>query len=170
METAANRMALVDFAVAVAKHLEPALDRPMTAHPSRTHRTNVVQTTPRFLRRWHSRLKSRSQSQLSLDSIILLTQTKRTRATRRLTSSGSRIYDIPCTLMMLTRLAVGLEPLNALDAAHRSPRSVSGIGSPVDPALAGPLSEQRTEKLSDFRPNESSRARYYVVDLGLHYI
>src|SRR6266851_970318 len=35
----------------------------------------------------------------------------------------SRIYDIPCTLMMLTRLAVGLEPLNALDAAHRSPRS-----------------------------------------------
>src|SRR5437588_12534098 len=36
----------------------------------------------------------------------------------------SRIYDIPCTLMMPTRLAVGLEPLNALDAAHRSPRSV----------------------------------------------
>src|SRR5437667_127197 len=55
----------------------------------------------------------------------------------------SRIYDIPCTLMMLTRLAVGLEPLNALDAAHRSPRSVSGIGSPVDPALAGPLSETK---------------------------
>jgi hypothetical protein len=26
--------------------------------------------------------------------------------------------------MMLTRLAVGLEPLNALDAAHRSPRSI----------------------------------------------
>jgi len=26
--------------------------------------------------------------------------------------------------MMPTRLAVGLEPLNALDAAHRSPRSV----------------------------------------------
>src|SRR5437762_60700 len=45
----------------------------------------------------------------------------------------SRIYDIPCTLMMLTRLAVGLEPLNALDAAHRSPRSVSGIGSPLIP-------------------------------------
>src|SRR6267143_4787792 len=36
----------------------------------------------------------------------------------------SRIYDIPCILMMLTRLAVGLEPLNTLDAAHRSPRSV----------------------------------------------
>jgi len=27
--------------------------------------------------------------------------------------------------MMLTRLAVGLEPLNALDAAHRSPRSAA---------------------------------------------
>src|SRR5438067_10638515 len=37
-----------------------------------------------------------------------------------------------CPLMMLTRLAVGLEPLNALDAAHRSPRSV--VGSPVKPA------------------------------------
>jgi len=55
----------------------------------------------------------------------------------------SRIYDIPCTLMMLTRLAVGLEPLNTLDAAHRSPRSVSGIGFPAGPALAGPLSETK---------------------------
>src|SRR5437588_10885476 len=55
----------------------------------------------------------------------------------------SRIYDIPCTLMMLTRLAVGLEPLNTLDAAHRSPRSVFGIGSPADPALARPLSETK---------------------------
>ncbi|PYI59253.1 MAG: hypothetical protein DME31_07655 [Verrucomicrobia bacterium] len=40
--------------------------------------------------------------------------------------------------MMLTRLAVGLEPLNALDAAHRSPRSNSlsraEFGSPVGPA------------------------------------
>jgi hypothetical protein len=40
--------------------------------------------------------------------------------------------------MLLTRLAVGLEPLNALDAAHRSPRSAPGsvaeVGSPVEPA------------------------------------
>src|SRR5437868_85324 len=42
----------------------------------------------------------------------------------------SRIYDIPCALMMLTRLAVGLEPLNTLDAAHGSPRSVSGTWFP----------------------------------------
>src|SRR2546425_944857 len=46
-----------------------------------------------------------------------------TRATRRLTSAGAGFHDIPCPLMMLTRLAVGLEPSNALDAAHRSPRS-----------------------------------------------
>src|SRR5689334_9476217 len=45
-----------------------------------------------------------------------------TRATRRLSVKRTRIYDIPCTLMLLTRLAVGLEPLNALDAAHRAPR------------------------------------------------
>src|SRR5947199_9099363 len=36
---------------------------------------------------------------------------------------GAGFHDIPCPLMMLTRLAVGLEPSNALDAAHRSPRS-----------------------------------------------
>ena len=40
--------------------------------------------------------------------------------------------------MLPTRLAVGLEPLNALDAAHRSPRFVrnspAGVGSPVEPA------------------------------------
>jgi hypothetical protein len=45
---------------------------------------------------------------------------------------------MPCTLMMLTRLAVGLEPLNALDAAHRAPRSVPlsrpEFGSPVGSA------------------------------------
>src|SRR5207237_3391432 len=59
-----------------------------------------------------------------------------TRATRRLTSAGAGFHDMPCSLMMLTRLAVGLEPLNALDAAHRSPRSKpllarSEFGSPV---------------------------------------
>jgi hypothetical protein len=40
--------------------------------------------------------------------------------------------------MLLTRLAVGLEPLNALDAAHRSPRSApvsaAEVGFPVEPA------------------------------------
>src|SRR5437660_3732365 len=50
------------------------------------------------------------------------------RATRRFTVDSLRL---PWPLTMLTRLAVGLEPLNALDAAHRSPRS--GVGSPAKP-------------------------------------
>src|SRR5436305_5575178 len=58
--------------------------------------------------------------------------------------TGAGFYDIPCTLMMLTRLAVGLEPLNALDAAHRSPRSISGIGSPADSIQSNHLAKQRT--------------------------
>jgi len=37
--------------------------------------------------------------------------------------------------MMLTRLAVGLEPLNALDAAHRSPRSSRLGGTELVPPL-----------------------------------
>src|SRR5437764_13188155 len=37
----------------------------------------------------------------------------------------------PCPLMLLTRLAVGLEPLNALDAAHRSPRSVPNLETKI---------------------------------------
>ena len=52
--------------------------------------------------------------------------------------------------MMLTRLAVGLEPLNALDAAHRSPRSArflcAKIGSPVGPATRRPI--KRNKELS----------------------
>src|SRR5436190_6645138 len=68
-----------------------------------------------------------------------LIRLKRDRLARRGASlSGAGFHDIPCTLMMLTRLAVGLEPLNALDAAHRSPRfaphSRNGIWSPVGPA------------------------------------
>jgi hypothetical protein len=73
--------------------------------------------------------------------------------------------------MMLTRLAVGLEPLNALDAAHRSPQSVFGIGSPADPALAGSLSETKNcwkfEINRGLRQIGQSRARYYLADLSL---
>src|SRR5439155_10010599 len=58
-----------------------------------------------------------------------------TRASRRLTFTGAGSLRLPCPLMMPTRLAVGLEPLNALDAAHRSPRSAphsrAEFGSPV---------------------------------------
>jgi hypothetical protein len=50
--------------------------------------------------------------------------------------------------MMLTRLAVGLEPLNALDAAHRSPRSAplsraQNLVPPLGRLLADPLSETK---------------------------
>src|SRR5438132_5584687 len=118
-------MARTECAAAVAKRPLPALRRLATSHLSRTRRTNVVRTSPHFGRRRRSRLQSRSQSQLSLGSIIiLLTQTKRHSRDEVSYFKRSRIYDIPCTLMMPTRLAVGLEPLNALDAAHRSPRSV----------------------------------------------
>jgi hypothetical protein len=54
------------------------------------------------------------------------------------TSARAGIGPEPCTLMMLTRLAVGLEPLNAPDAAHRSPRSLPHsrmeVGFPAEPA------------------------------------
>jgi len=63
---------------------------------------------------------------------------RRPRAAKCLALAGAGFHDIPCSLMMLTRLAVGLEPLNALDAAHRSPRSArflcAKIGFPVGPA------------------------------------
>src|SRR5881296_2606333 len=53
-----------------------------------------------------------------------------------------------CPLMMLTRLAVGLEPSNALDAAHRSPRSPAlsrtrNLVPPLNRPLADPLSETK---------------------------
>jgi hypothetical protein len=50
--------------------------------------------------------------------------------------------------MLLTRLAVGLEPSNALDAAHRSPPirtafAERNLVSPLDRQLADPLSETK---------------------------
>jgi hypothetical protein len=66
--------------------------------------------------------------------------------------------------MMLTRLAVGLEPLNALDAAHRSPRSVphlrTEVGFPAEPALASSLSETKNwrEFLTEFWRAKKYRA------------
>src|SRR5947207_13495779 len=63
------------------------------------------------------------------------------------TSARAGIGPEPCLIMTLTRLAVGLEPLDAPDAAHRSPRSVphwrTEVGSPVGSALAGPLSRTK---------------------------
>ena len=140
-------MASAQFAVAVATSPARALGRRAIASRSQTRQTNVVQTSLRFSRDRRSRLKSRSQSQLSLGSNISPDSNKPCSRDETLHIKRSRIYDIPCTLMMLTRLAVGLEPLNALDAAHRSPRSSrrggTEIGFPADPALAESLSETK---------------------------
>src|SRR5438067_6942542 len=81
----------------------------------------------------------------------MVTRTRRTLA-RRGASILESIPRSPCPLMTLTRLAVGLEPLNALDAAHRSPRSIPAVaglefGSPAGPAPAEPLS--RTKNWQD---------------------
>ena len=146
MEMAANRMVLAEFASAVEKRPARALRKPAISGPSQLHRTNEVRTSL-LLQRWRSRLPSRAKSQLSLGSINSPDSNKARSRDGAPHFKRSRIHDIPCTLMLLTRLAVGLEPLNALDAAHRSPRFVrnfpAGIGSPVDPALAGPLSETK---------------------------
>ena len=50
--------------------------------------------------------------------------------------------------MLLTRLAVGLEPLNAVDAAHRSPdprqpQAGRNLVPPLDRLLADPLNETK---------------------------
>src|SRR6266581_7554387 len=76
------------------------------------------------------------------------TQTKRHSRDEALHSARSRFYDFLCPLMMLTRLAVGLEPLNAPDAAHRSPRSSAlsrtwNLVPPLNRPLVDPLSETK---------------------------
>ena len=59
---------------------------------------------------------------------------------------------------MLTRLAVGLEPLNALDAAHRSPRSAppsrTEFGSPVGSATRQSI--KRNKELAKHLIGESA--------------
>ena len=62
--------------------------------------------------------------------------------------------------MMLTRLAVGLEPLNALDAAHRSPQSAlhfakQTFGSPAGPATRRPIK----------RNKELAKESHFVLDI-----
>ena len=63
--------------------------------------------------------------------------------------------------MMLTGLAVGLEPLNALDAAHRSPLSVlrlrTEFGSPVEPATRRSIKQNKElHQISGWKISESS--------------
>src|SRR5207249_4502345 len=88
---------------------------------------------------------------------------KRDRLARRGASlPGAGFHDIHCPLMMQTRLAVGLEPSNALDAAHRSPRSApllarSEFGSPVGPATRRSIKRNKElAKSSDWQTRQSS--------------
>src|SRR6266478_8042022 len=82
---------------------------------------------------------------------------------------------MPCTLMLLTRLAVGLEPLNAPDAAHRSPRSApllarSEFGSPVGPATRRSIKRNKElAKSSDREMRQSSEPLAACVFRPLHW-
>jgi hypothetical protein len=146
---AVNQTAPAECAVAAPKHSASGLRTRAVANHSRMRRTLAVQTNPHCRRRWHSRLQSRPRVQLLLASIKFL-RLKRsvTRATRRFTLPGVGFHDFLCLLMLLTRLAVGLEPLNALGAAHRSPRSAPlscarNLVPPLDRLLSDPLSETK---------------------------
>ena len=140
---AANRTAPAEFAAAAAKHLAPALHKPAidksSPNASKNRSSKPVLHSPQRLR---SRLQSRATRiprtapTFGLNYFLRLKQGDLARRVPHF--SGAGFHDIPCSLMMLTRLAVGLEPLNALDAAHRSPRSArflcAKIGFPVGPA------------------------------------
>src|SRR5947199_3033210 len=105
-----------------------------------------------------------------------LIRLKRDRLARRgALLPGVGFHDIHCPLMMLTRLAVGLEPLNALDAAHRSPRSApllarSEFGSPVGPATRRSIKRNKElAKSSDWQTRQSSEPLAACAFRTLHW-
>ena len=139
---AVNRRAPAECAVAGAKHPGPAMCRPVFENLARTHRAIAAQTNcpplvhqrSRSTQRLRKRTANRRATHLQRCEFSISfssTQTKRHSRDEALHSAESIPFDFLCPLMLPTRLAVGLEPLNALDAAHRSPRSV--VGSPVKP-------------------------------------
>ena len=85
-----------------------------------------------------ARFQSTLRGRLTFVGINSSAQTKRHSRDEALHSARSRFYDFLCPLMLLTRLAVGLVPLNAPDAAHHSPRSARFVrakfGFPAGPA------------------------------------
>src|SRR5213593_2566401 len=95
-----------------------------------------------------ARFQSTLRGRLTFVGIKFHSETRLARATSGLTAASTVSGRSSCFLMMLTRLAVGLEPLNALDAAHRSPRSAPlssarSLVPPLDRPLADPLSETK---------------------------
>src|SRR5262249_54182705 len=147
-ETGANRMAWVGCVAAAARRLVSAPHTLAIANPSQTCRIISVQTTPGCLRRWRSRLQSRPPAQILLVSTKFV-RLKRsvTRLPRRFPLPGVGFDDFLCPLMMPTRLAAGLEPLNAPNAGHRSPRSARfharNLGPPLDRPLAGAIKRNK---------------------------
>src|SRR5262249_10359829 len=97
-----------------------------------------------------ARFQSTLRGRLMFVGINSSTQTKRYSRDEPLHSARSRFDDFLCPLMMLTGLAVGLEPLNAPDAAHRSPRSARfrarNSGPPLARLLAEPLSKKKNRQ------------------------
>jgi len=133
--TAANQTAPTEFAEQVATHRALAVRTPGSANPERTHSAIVRHTNclrlglrgSRNTKPCTEKLLERSATQRATHVqrhlfSISSTQTRLIPRDERLTSTGVCLRDILLPLMMLARLAVGLEPLNALDAAHRSPR------------------------------------------------
>src|SRR5215472_18940895 len=101
-----------------------------------------------------ARFQSTLRGRLTFVGINSSTQTKRYSRDEALHSARSRFHDFLCPLMLPTRLAVGLEPLNALDAAYRSPRSArvlrAEIGFPVGPVTRRSIKRNKElEKSSD---------------------
>src|SRR5438552_16584591 len=133
--TAANQTATTEFAEQVATHRTLAVRTTGSANPERTHSAIVRHTNclrlglrgSRNTKPCTEKLLERSATQRATHVqrhlfSISSTQTRLIPRDERLTSTGVCLRDILLPLMMLARLAVGLEPLNALDAAHRSPR------------------------------------------------
>jgi hypothetical protein len=147
METAANRKAQAGCVAAAARHSVPVLRTPAIANRSRTHRTIAARTNQDCRRRWRLKLQRPLQVQLLLASINSFDSNEASPARRGASLCQESGLRLPCSLMMPTRLAVGLEPLNAPDAAHRSPRfrppQWMEFGSPVGTATRRPLSETK---------------------------
>src|SRR5213080_3057505 len=89
---------------------------------------------------------SRLRGRLTLVGINYFSLTRRSRATSASLLRESISHDTLCLLMLPTELAVGLEPLNTLYAAHRSPRSFAAFAKKK---LVPPLNRPLVDLLSE---------------------
>jgi len=166
METAANRMATAEFD-ASRVHWGLQANTPENSSLSRMRRLAAGRTIHRH--RPHGRqvqAKSHSSRLPALCaghfevSTTSVAQNEATLARRGASICWSRLPTAPVPLMTLTRLAVGLEPLNALDAAHRAPRSagqkpVAETGSPAGSATHRSIELNKELAQCSNRPRQS---------------